>query len=291
MIHGSTIRSMTAFASAERSTPWGTLGCELRAVNHRFLEVGVRLPDDLRAAEPALRERIAARLSRGKLDLSMRLRSDDSAQSLALDTAQVSRLSALGLELQAHFPQMRVEMTELLKFPGVLRSQAAEPEALHAEALALLDDVLTQFVEAREREGGKLATAILERVDAIARHAAEARALMPAIRAGQRQKLESRLADLPQPLDPGRFEQELVLALQKLDVDEELDRLDSHIAELRRVLRQREAVGRRLDFLLQEFNREANTFGSKSVDARTSALAVELKVLIDQIREQAQNIE
>jgi uncharacterized protein (TIGR00255 family) len=291
MIHGNTIRSMTAFASAERSTPWGTLGCELRAVNHRFLEVGVRLPDDLRAAEPGLRERIGARLSRGKLDLSMRLRSDDSAQSLVLDTAQVSRLSALGLELQAHFPQMRVEMTELLKFPGVLRSQAAEPEALHAEALALLDDVLTQFVEAREREGGKLATAILERVDAIARHAAEARALMPAIRAGQRQKLENRLAELPQPLDPGRFEQELVLALQKLDVDEELDRLDSHIAELRRVLRQREAVGRRLDFLLQEFNREANTFGSKSVDARTSALAVELKVLIDQIREQAQNIE
>ena len=291
MSQSSTIRSMTAFASAERSTPWGTLGCELRAVNHRFLEVGVRLPDDLRAAEPALRERIAARLSRGKLDLSMRLRSDDSAQSLALDTAQVSRLSALGLELQAYFPQMRVEMTELLKFPGVLRSKAAEPEALHAEALALLDDVLTQFVEAREREGGKLAATILERVDAIARHAAEARTLMPAIRAGQRQKLENRLADLPQPLDPGRFEQELVLALQKLDVDEELDRLDSHIAELRRVLKQREAAGRRLDFLLQEFNREANTFGSKSVDARTSALAVELKVLIDQIREQAQNIE
>jgi uncharacterized protein (TIGR00255 family) len=291
MSQSSTIRSMTAFASAERSTPWGTLGCELRAVNHRFLEVGVRLPDDLRAAEPALRERIAARLSRGKLDLSMRLRSDDNAQSLVVDTARVSRLSALGLELQAYFPQMRVEMTELLKFPGVLRSEAAEPEALHAEALALLDDALTQFVDAREREGGKLAATILERVDAIARHAAEARALMPAIRAGQRQKLENRLADLPQPLDPGRFEQELVLALQKLDVDEELDRLDSHIAELRRVLKQREAAGRRLDFLLQEFNREANTFGSKSVDARTSALAVELKVLIDQIREQAQNIE
>lgn len=291
MSQSSTIRSMTAFASAERSTPWGTLGCELRAVNHRFLEVGVRLPDDLRAAEPGLRERIAARLSRGKLDLSLRLRSDDSAQSLALDTARVSRLSALGLDLQAYFPQMRVEMTELLKFPGVLRSQAAEPEAMHAEALALLEEVLDQFIEAREREGGKLAAAILDRVDAIARHAAEARTLMPAIRAGQRQKLENRLADLPQPLDPGRFEQELVLALQKLDVDEELDRLDSHIAELRRVLKQKEAVGRRLDFLLQEFNREANTFGSKSVDARTSALAVELKVLIDQIREQSQNIE
>jgi uncharacterized protein (TIGR00255 family) len=143
----------------------------------------------------------------------------------------------------------------------------------------------------RAREGAKLAAVILERVDAIARHAAEARALMPTIRAGQRQKLEQRLADLPQPLEPGRLEQELVLSLQKLDVEEELDRLDSHIAELRRILSQREPAGRRLDFLLQEFNREANTFGSKSVDARTSGLAVELKVLIDQIREQVQNLE
>jgi uncharacterized protein (TIGR00255 family) len=285
------IRSMTAFAVAERSTPWGTLGCELRAVNHRFLEVGTRLPDDLRAAEPALRERIAARISRGKLDLTMRLRADERDDALQLNAARVAQLAALGRNLQEHFPTMQVEMTDLLKFPGVLQSHADDPAALHAEALSLLDETLAQFVEAREREGGKLATVILERVDAIAQHAADARTLMPAIRAGQRQKLENRLADLPQPLDPGRFEQELVLALQKLDVDEELDRLDSHIAELRRALKQKEAVGRRLDFLLQEFNREANTFGSKSVDARTSALAVVLKVLIDQIREQAQNIE
>jgi len=285
------IRSMTAFAAAERSTPWGTLGCELRAVNHRFLEVGVRLPDDLRAAEPALRERISARISRGKLDLSMRLRSEDREDALRLNSARVAQLAAIGGELRQHFPDVRVEMTELLRFPGVLQSSADDPAALHAEAMSLLDEVLSQFVEAREREGAKLATVILERVDAIAGHAADARGLMPAIRAGQRNKLEHRLADLPQPLDPGRLEQELVMALQKLDVDEELDRLDSHIAELRRVLKQKDAVGRRLDFLLQEFNREANTFGSKSIDARTSALAVELKVLIDQIREQAQNIE
>jgi phage protein U len=153
-------------------------------------------------------------------------------------------------------------------------------------------EVLGDFVAAREREGAKLAQVILERADAITAHAADARTLMPAIRAGQRQKLENRLADLPQPLDPGRFEQELVLALQKLDVDEELDRLDSHLAELRRILKGgKEPVGRRLDFLLQEFNREANTLGSKSVDARTSNAAVELKVLIDQVREQIQNIE
>ncbi len=285
------IRSMTAFASGERATDAGTLSCELRAVNHRFLELGVRLPDELRTLEPGLRERVAARVGRGKLDLSLRLRARAGGETLQLDHALVARLSTLSVELQNRFPALRVEMTELLRFPGVLQTEAADPERLQADALALLDSVLDDFIAAREREGAKLAQVILERADAITAHAADARALMPAIRAGQRQKLENRLADLPQPLDPGRFEQELVLALQKLDVDEELDRLDSHLAELRRIMKQKDAAGRRLDFLLQEFNREANTFGSKSVDARTSALAVELKVLIDQIREQAQNIE
>lgn len=285
------IRSMTAFASGERATDAGTLSCELRAVNHRFLELGIRLPDELRTLEPALRERVAARIGRGKLDLSLRLRQRHGGETLQLDRAFIARLSTLSTELLDRFPTMRVEMTELLRFPGVLQTEAADPELLHADALALLDTVLGDFIAAREREGAKLAQVILERADGITSHAADARALMPAIRAGQRQKLENRLADLPQPLDSGRFEQELVLALQKLDVDEELDRLDSHLAELRRVMNHKDAAGRRLDFLLQEFNREANTFGSKSVDARTSALAVELKVLIDQIREQAQNIE
>jgi uncharacterized protein (TIGR00255 family) len=284
------IRSMTAFAAGERSTSWGTLSCEVRAVNHRFLELGVRLPDELRA-EPSIRERVAKLVSRGKVELGMRLRNGDQDEMLQLNPARVSHLAALGRNLHEHFPTLHVDMTELLKFPGVLQTQTGDPAALHAEALSLLDDVLDQFVDARGREGANLSANILDRVDAIARHAADARTLMPAIRAGQKQKLVNRLADLPQPLDPGRFEQELVMALQKLDVDEELDRLDSHIIELRRVLGQKEAVGRRLDFLLQEFNREANTFGSKSVDARTSALAVELKVLIDQIREQSQNIE
>lgn len=285
------IRSMTAFASGERTFDTGTLACELRAVNHRFLEIGARMPEELRALEPAMRERIAARVSRGKLDLGLRLRPREHDETLHLNPALVSRMGALARTLQEHFPTLRVEMTELLKFPGVLHVDAADPAALQTEAMALLDAVLEEFLAARTREGAKLTSVILERVDAIAQRAAEARALMPTIRAGQRQKLEQRLADLPQPLDPGRFEQELVLALQKLDVDEELDRLDSHIVELRRVLSQKEPVGRRLDFLLQEFNREANTFGSKSVDARTSALAVDLKVLIDQIREQVQNLE
>jgi uncharacterized protein (TIGR00255 family) len=285
------IRSMTAFASGERATEWGTLGCELRAVNHRFLELGVRLPEELRALEPALREHVSARVARGKLDLTMRLRAPEGGDALHLDARMVGQLAELALDLQARFPSMRVQFTELLQFPGVLRTGATNAEALQAEALVLLDEVLAEFLAAREREGANLAAGILERVDAITQRAADVRALMPVIRAGQRTKLDLRLADLAQPADPGRLEQELVLWLQKLDVDEELDRLDSHIIEIRRVLGQKEPVGRRLDFLLQEFNREANTLGSKSVDKRTSQAAVELKVLIDQVREQIQNIE
>jgi uncharacterized protein (TIGR00255 family) len=285
------IRSMTAFASGERATPWGTLGCELRSVNHRFLEIGMRLPEELRALEPALRERVAARVARGKLDLTLRLRAPEGGGALQLDLRLIHQLSELALDMQARFPALRVELTELLQFPGVLQASTADPAALQAEAQALLETVLDDFVAAREREGGKLAAVMSERVDAIARTAGEVRTLMPAIRTGQRLKMEARLADLPQPLDPGRLEQELVLWLQKLDVEEELDRLDSHVAELRRVLVQREPVGRRLDFLLQEFNREANTLGSKSVDQRTTRASVELKVLIEQLREQVQNVE
>jgi uncharacterized protein (TIGR00255 family) len=285
------IRSMTAFASGERATEWGTLGCELRSVNHRFLEIGVRLHDDLRALEPVLRERIAARISRGKLDLTLRLRSPEGGGGLHADPTRLRELSDLAIDLSARFPGLHTEFTQLLQFPGVMQAPATDAAALQAQALALLDAVLDEFVAAREREGAKLAAVITERVDAIAAIAADVRRIMPAIRTGQRSKLEARLADLAQPVEPGRLEQELVIWLQKLDVEEELDRLDSHIAEARRVLRLREAVGRRLDFLLQEFNREANTLGSKSVDARSSTAAVELKVLIDQVREQIQNIE
>jgi len=285
------IRSMTAYASGERTTPWGTLGCELRAVNHRFLELGARLPDELRALEPALRERVSTRVSRGKVDLTLRFRSSESAVSLQVDQTLVARLGELAAGLRGSFPELRVGLVELLQFPGVLQSQAADPAELQAQALALLDSVLAEFVAAREREGGKLVAAILERVDGIERIAGEVRGLVPLIREGQRSKLQARLAELAQGADPARVEQELVLSLQKLDVDEELDRLSSHVDEIRRVFRQKEPVGRRLDFLLQEFNREANTLGSKSVDARTSNAAVELKVLIDQIREQVQNIE
>jgi len=285
------IRSMTAFASGELVTQWGTLGCELRSVNHRFLEIGVRLHDDLRALEPALRERIATRIGRGKLDLTLRLRSPEGEGGLQVNAARLRELGELAIDLTARFPGLHTDFTQLLQFPGVMQAPATDAAALQAEAMTLLDTVLDEFVASREREGGKLAAVISERVDGIARIAADVRGLMPVIRTGQRTKLEARLADLAQPADPGRLEQELVIWLQKLDVDEELDRLDAHVSEARRVLKLSEAVGRRLDFLLQEFNREANTLGSKSVDARSSAAAVELKVLIDQVREQIQNIE
>lgn len=281
---------MTAYAAAERSTAWGTLGCELRAVNHRFLELGTRLPDELRALEPTLREQVSARVTRGKLDLVFRLRSE-AAQSLGVNEAALEQLAALAQSLQDRFPGLTTDVTGLLQLPGVLQTQAVDGEGLKAEALALLEEVLTQFLAARQREGDKLAAVIAERVAGIARIVGEVRTMVPEIRQGLRARLEARVADLAQPLEPGRLEQELVLWLQKLDVDEELDRLDSHIEEIGRVLAQDGPVGRRLDFLLQEFNREANTLGSKSVDRRTSQAAVELKVLIDQIREQVQNLE
>jgi len=186
---------------------------------------------------------------------------------------------------------MQVQFTELLRYPGVLEQKEVDLPALQREALGLVDEVLREFTAGREREGAATAQAMRERLDSIASITVQVRAWLPEIRAALRSKLDARLADLKQPLEPGRLEQEVVLSLQKIDVDEELDRLAAHVDEARRILGLKEAVGRRLDFLMQEFNREANTLGSKSVDQRTTQAAVELKVLIEQLREQVQNIE
>lgn len=286
------IRSMTAYASAERNGRFGALGCEVRAVNHRYLELGVRLPEELRVLEPALRERVAARVARGKVDVSFRFRAPGGgAAGLRPNRELLARLAELHSEIAAAFPAQRVEFVQLLQFPGVLEEPELDSEGMHAEALALLEETLDEFRAAREREGDKLRRLMIERLDGIAEQIGCIRTWLPEIRIGLRQRLEARLADLRQGPEPGRLEQELVLWLQKLDVDEELDRLDAHVSEARRVLALDEAVGRRLDFLMQEFNREANTLGSKSVDARTSRAAVDLKVLIEQLREQVQNIE
>ncbi|MBU6248790.1 MAG: YicC family protein [Xanthomonadaceae bacterium] len=285
------IRSMTAYASAELAGPTGTLSCELRTVNHRYLEISPRLPDELRGFEPALRERIAARLSRGKLDLTVRLRGEERSDALQLNEGMLARLTELARELQPRFPTMQVDFSELLRFPGLLDRAEVDSEALQAALFAVLDRALDALAATREREGAKTADMLRERLDAIERVVADVRGWMPEIRTALRVRLESRLADLKQPADPGRLEQELVLQITRADVDEELDRLTTHIAEARRVLGLAEPVGRRLDFLMQEFNREANTLGSKSVDARSTNAAVELKVLIEQMREQVQNIE
>jgi uncharacterized protein (TIGR00255 family) len=286
------IRSMTAYASAEQASPGGTLACELRTVNHRYLELTPRLPDELRNAESALRERVATRLSRGKVDLTVRLRGDGSSpEGLELDEGLVGRLAELASQLAGRFPGMRTQFTDLLKFPGVLQQADVDPDAMQVALLAVLDDALDALTATREREGAKLGQVIAERLDAIEAIVVAVRGWVPEIRAALRARLEGRLADIRQPMEPGRLEQELVLQITRIDVDEELDRLGTHISEARRVLGLAEPVGRRLDFLMQEFNREANTLGSKSVDARTTNAAVELKVLIEQMREQVQNIE
>ena len=285
------IRSMTAYASAETGGAAGTLSCELRTVNHRYLELSPRLPDELRSLESQLRERIAARLSRGKVDVTVRSTSDSQRESLQINNELLNQLSKLNLQLIPAFPGMQVQFTELLRFPGVLQQDAADPEARQTALFEVLDRALDALTATREREGAKLGEILRERLDAIERIVAQVREWMPEIRAALRTRLEARLADLKQPADPGRLEQELVLQITRSDVDEELDRLSTHITETRRVLGLKEPVGRRLDFLMQEFNREANTLGSKSVDARSTNAAVELKVLIEQMREQVQNIE
>jgi uncharacterized protein (TIGR00255 family) len=287
------IRSMTGFAEAERTTPWGTLGWELRSVNHRFLEVTPRLPEELRALDAPVRERIGSRVSRGKVDAILRIKRGHGNVRLDLNEPLAAALSQAVRKLGEHLPSamQRVSLTEILSWPGILAEPEVDTAALQAAALETLDEALDAFIAAREREGARLAKLLEERMVGIEYEVASVRDLLPTIRVALRQKLEARLADLKQPLDPGRLEQEVVLSLSKLDVDEELDRLTGHIAEARRTLGLAEAVGRRLDFLMQEFNREANTLGSKSVDPRSTQSAVELKVLIEQMREQVQNIE
>lgn len=285
------IRSMTAFASAEADTPWGTLAFELRSVNHRYLELAPRLPEELRALEPALRERVQAKLTRGKVDVVLRFRPSGAAVDLRLNDALLDRLERAAGVLGERFPKLATDFVALLGFPGVLVQDELDQEGLQQAALALLDRALADLTATRAREGERLAVLLRERLDAIARLVEQVRARLPEIRAALRARLQARLAEIAQPADPGRLEQELVLQLSRMDVDEELDRLAAHVAEARRVLALADAVGRRLDFLMQEFNREANTLASKSVDQHTTQAAVELKVLIEQMREQVQNVE
>lgn len=285
-------RSMTAFARRESAGPWGSLTIELRSVNHRYLEVSPRLPEELRVLEPRLREQVAAVLSRGKVDLTLRYQPPDPTAGLDIDRELVKRIAHLSREVdQILYDPAPVQALELLHWPGVLRTPVVDAEQLHGAALALLDAALAELTEHRGREGEKLAEIIRQRCDGASALVAAVRVRRPEVVERVRERYRQRLAELRIDADPGRLEQELALAAQRLDVDEELDRLDTHLEEVSRVLRQNQPVGRRLDFLMQELNREANTLGSKSADAETTRASVDLKVLIEQMREQVQNIE
>jgi len=285
---------MTGFASVERQYAFGRLNWEVRSVNHRYLEIGFRVPEEFRALEPAIRNTLGNYLSRGKVDASLRF---TPAAGAAGSNLQFNRdLGLRLLELHGEFQaasglEQAPDLLAMMRWPGVIEEQAPDAEPLHAAALELLAEAAAELQATRAREGEKLEAAIRERLDSIEARVAEIRTWLPEIREGLRQKLLARVTDLQQPLDPGRLEQEVAFLAQKIDVDEELDRLAAHVGESRLVLQRDEPVGRRLDFLMQEFNRESNTLSSKSVDQRTTQSAVELKVAIEQMREQVQNIE
>lgn len=286
------IRSMTAFARQEREGDWGVLTWELRSVNHRYLEVGLRLPDELRSLETAVRERAARKLGRGKLDCTLRYKPAQRRAALALDAQAVEQVLTACEQIRGRlWDAAAINPLDLLRWPGVIQEEATDPAPLTEAALALFDAALNELVATREREGAQIDEILRTRLDAMEPLVASARARLPEVLARIRDKLRQRVAELTANPDPDRLEQELAFLAQKMDVDEEMDRLTGHIAEARRVLKLDEPVGRRLDFLMQEFNREANTLGSKSADSETTKVSVELKVLIEQMREQVQNVE
>lgn len=286
------IHSMTAFAREQADAPRGRLTWELRSVNHRYLDISLRLPEELRGLETAVREAVSARVGRGKVEAGLRLETPAVPESFEIDESvarQVLRTAARLQEIDNRLSPLTT--AELLRWPGVIKSASADPETAAADALALLTTALDTFVATRAREGARLREFLQARVESAARVAADVRQWMPEVVEAQRARLKARLAECQAALDPARLEQEMVLFATRIDVSEELDRLDAHLAEIRRLLDQGGAIGRRLDFLMQELNREANTLGSKAADLRFTNASVELKVLIDQMREQIQNIE
>lgn len=287
------IRSMTAFAREAASAGFGELVWEIRSVNHRYLEAFVRLPEDLRGLEQQVRERIAARLKRGKVEAVLRFRATAVSDApLKVNVILVEQLASALREVAIHAHDAKSPTTmDILRWPGVVEPQEQDVETINSAALGLLDEALQQMIDTRRREGERLAGFIHERLAGCRDMVARARQRMPAVMQQIRERLESRLGELKQDMNAERIEQEMVILAQRLDVDEEMDRLTAHLDEVERVLKRQEPVGRRLDFLTQEMNREANTLGSKSQDSEMTSAAVELKVLIEQIREQVQNIE
>jgi uncharacterized protein (TIGR00255 family) len=288
------IRSMTGFARVEHQYEFGRLSWEMRSVNHRYLDYGLRLPEEFRPLESDIRTCLGQYLSRGKVEATLRLVTEPGAVSsrLELNTGLAREI------LEAHKKmallagvEQKADISKMLGWPGLIEEKRPDPAPLRAAAMELLIEAAQELKAGRGREGEQMANAIRERLTGVAALTANIRLWLPEIRTSLKQKMLDRVADLKLPLDPGRVEQEVVMLSQKIDVDEELDRLDAHVEEVYRVLDLEEPVGRRLDFLMQEFNRESNTLSSKSIDQRTTQAAVDLKVLIEQMREQVQNVE
>lgn len=287
------LRSMTGFARKESQFPWGALSCEIRSVNHRYLEPTLRLSEALRALEPELRERLRKQISRGKIEIAMQLKLEaNEGTDLALNENFARHLSTLAEQIATQLANPSpLNPLDILRWPGVLQAAEIDQDELSKASTSLFTQTLEQLVENREREGAELKNFISQRLETVANHAATVRSKLPEIQEAYREKLRSKIESLAVEVDEERFNQEVVYVCQKSDVAEELDRLDAHVQEVSHTLQQKGPVGRRLDFLMQEFNREANTLSSKSMSSETTQIAVDLKVLIEQMREQVQNIE
>lgn len=287
------LNSMTGFARASAETVAGTLTCELRAVNHRFLDVQFRLPEELRGKEVELRQQISKTCKRGKVECALHIRrGSQELAELRLNEDLVRQIGRAVEVLDDLLPDTRdIDPVDVLRWPGVVEEQQIDADPLFAAASELLEETLTALGRMRSNEGERIGVMLESRCADILQIAAAVQKRMPQVLDAVRAKQRERIDKLDIAADPARLETELALIAQKLDVDEELDRLKSHISEIRAVLGKQEPVGRRLDFLMQELNREANTLGSKSADTETTNAAVELKVLVEQMREQIQNVE
>ena len=287
------LHSMTGFARESVETSLGTLSWEIRAVNHRYLDVQFKLPEDLRPKEQIFRQQASAVLGRGKVECSLYFRrAMDQQSEMQIDTDLVKLLGARIAEVSAKLPAAApVSPVEILRWPGVMQQPEVDVEPLFRHAGSLFDVALQAIDAMRLSEGERIVQMLETRCVDIAGIATSVRARMPAVLAASRAKQQERIGKLDVEADPARLEVELALIAQKIDVDEELDRLESHLVEIRDALGEKKPVGRRLDFLMQELNREANTLGSKSADTETTRAAVDLKVLIEQMREQIQNVE
>jgi uncharacterized protein (TIGR00255 family) len=287
------IQSMTAFARESASVEQGILTVELRSVNHRYLDCSFKLPDALRSMEPRLREQAGSALARGKLDCMIRLQSHQAQTGeLQIDISRLDALLEATRQIQDRLDAPApINPLQVMQFPGIYSAQDESEEKLQEDAQALFKKALENMQQNRQREGEKLGKLVLDRLTQVETEVKATREVMPELIQQQRDRITARIADLEIEIDHGRLEQELVYLAQKADVDEELDRLEAHIGEVRRTLKKGGPCGRRLDFLMQELNREANTLSSKSQSSTTTQNAVELKVLIEQMREQIQNIE